>query len=66
MARSLPLLQPLTMSAATRRAVKGQDGLLTRTRAAAAAASGQEAPDLARVQRVRPRTLLAIAIAAGA
>ena len=65
-ARSLPLLQPLALSAATRRAVKGQDGLLARTRAAAAAASGQEAPDLVRVQRVRPRTLLAIAIAAGA
>jgi undecaprenyl-diphosphatase len=65
-ARSLPLLQPLALSAATRRAVKGQDGLLTRTRAAAAAASGQEAPDPVRVQRVRPRTLLAITIAAGA
>jgi len=65
-ARSLPLLQPLALSAATRRAVKGQDGLLTRTRAAAAAASGQEAPDLARVQRVRPRTLLTIAALAGA
>jgi uncharacterized membrane protein YbhN (UPF0104 family) len=64
--RSLPLLQPLALSAATRHAVKGHDGLLTRTRAAAAAASGQEAPDLVRVQRVRPRTLLAIAIAAGA
>jgi undecaprenyl-diphosphatase len=65
-ARSLPLLQPLALSAATRRAVARQDGLLTRTRAAAAAASGQPAPDLARVQRVRPRTLLAIAAAAGA
>jgi undecaprenyl-diphosphatase len=65
-ARSLPLLQPLALSAATRRAIAGQDGLLTRTRAAAAAASGQEAPDLARVQRVRPRTLLAIALATGA
>ena len=65
-ARSLPLLQPLALSAATRRAVKGQGGLLARTRAAAAAASGQEAPDLVRVQRVRPRTLIAIAIAAGA
>src|SRR6516225_3471751 len=65
-ARSLPLLQPLALSAATRRAVKGQNGLLARTRAAAAAASGQEAPDPVRVQRVRPRTLLAIAIAAGA
>jgi len=66
LARSLPLLQPLALSAATRRAVKGQDGLLTRTRTAAAAASGQEAPDLARVQRVRPRTLLTIAALAGA
>ena len=65
-ARSVPLLQPLALSAATRRAVAGQDGLLTRTRAAAAAASGQAAPDLARVQRVRPRTLLAIALATGA
>ena len=44
-ARSLPLLQPLALSAATRRAVKGQGGLLARTRAAAAAASGQEAPE---------------------
>jgi uncharacterized membrane protein YbhN (UPF0104 family) len=35
-------------------------------RAAAAAASDQEAPDPVRVQRVRPRTLLAIAILAGA
>jgi glycosyltransferase 2 family protein len=66
LARSLPLLQPLALSAATRQAVAGQDGLLTRTRAAAAAASGQEAPDLARVQRVRPRTLLTIAALAGA
>jgi undecaprenyl-diphosphatase len=65
-ARSLPLLQPLALSAATRRAVKGHDGLLTRSRAAAAAASGQEPPELARVQRVRPRTLLTIAALAGA
>jgi hypothetical protein len=41
----------------TRRAVAGHDGPLTRTRAAAAAASGQEPPELARVQRVRLRTL---------
>jgi uncharacterized membrane protein YbhN (UPF0104 family) len=65
-ARSLPLLQPLALSAATRRAVKGQGGLLARTRAAAAAASGQEPPELARVQRVRLRTLLAIAALTGA
>jgi glycosyltransferase 2 family protein len=65
-APSVPLLQPLALSAATRRAVARQDGLLTRTRAAAAAACGQPAPDLARVQRVRPKTLLAIAAATAA
>jgi len=65
-APAVPLLQPLALSAATRRAVAGHDGLLARTRSAAAAASGQDAQDLARVQRVRPRTLLAIAAAAGA
>src|SRR5690349_6249551 len=64
--RAVPLLQPLALSAATRRAVAGHDGLLARTRAVAAAASGQEPPELARVQRVRPRTLLAIAALTGA
>jgi glycosyltransferase 2 family protein len=65
-APAVPLLQPLALSAGTRRAVKQQDGLLTRTRAAAAAASGLAAPELVRVQRVRPRTLLAIAALVGA
>src|SRR5690348_11825852 len=63
---AVPLLQPLALSAATRRAVAGQDGLLTQTRQAAAAASGRKDTELARLQRVRPRTLLAIAAAAGA
>jgi undecaprenyl-diphosphatase len=66
LARAVPLLQPLALSAATRRAVARHDGLLTRTRAAAAVASGQEPPQLARLQRVRPRTLLAIAALSGA
>jgi glycosyltransferase 2 family protein len=65
-ASAVPLLQPLALSAATRRAVKAQDGLLKRTRSRAADASGEPAPELERVQRVRPRTLLAIAAAAGA
>ena len=65
-AAAVPLLQPLALSAGTRRAVGRQDGLLTKTRAAAAAASGREDQELARIQRVRPRTLLAIAAAAGA
>jgi uncharacterized membrane protein YbhN (UPF0104 family) len=66
-AAAVPLLQPLALSAGTRRAVKGQDGLLKDTRAAAIAASGDEGDqDLAQLQRVRPRTLLAIAALSGA
>jgi glycosyltransferase 2 family protein len=63
---AVPLLQPLALSAGTRRAVARHDGLLAQTRVAAAAASGREDQELARIQRVRPRTLLAIAAAAGA
>ncbi|MBV9094279.1 MAG: flippase-like domain-containing protein [Streptosporangiaceae bacterium] len=63
-APAVPLLQPLALSAGTRRAVK-QDGLLTRTRSAAAAASGLDSPELVRVQRVRPRHLLVIAALVG-
>jgi glycosyltransferase 2 family protein len=64
-APAVPLLQPLALSAGTRRAVKQQDGLLTRTRSAAAAASGVATPELVRVQRVRPRNLLTIAALVG-
>src|SRR6266566_4703556 len=65
-AAAVPLLQPLALSAGTRRAIGRHDGLLTQIRAAAAAAGGRGGQDLARIQRVRPRTLLAIAAAAGA
>ena len=65
-AAAVPLLQPLALSAGTRRAIARQKGLLTQTRQAAAAASGRTDTELARLQRVRPRTLLAIAAAAGA
>ncbi len=65
-AAAVPLLQPLALSAGTRRAIAQHDGLLAQTRVAAAAAGGREDQELARIQRVRPRTLLAIAAAAGA
>jgi glycosyltransferase 2 family protein len=66
-AAAVPLLQPLALSASARREIKGQDGLLKKTRTAAIAASGDGADtDLVRLQRVRPRTLLAIAALAGA
>jgi glycosyltransferase 2 family protein len=64
---AVPLLQPLALSADPRRAVAPHDGLLAKTPAAAAAASGREDQELARIQRIRrPSTLLAIAAAAGA
>jgi uncharacterized protein (TIRG00374 family) len=66
LAAAVPLLQPLALSAATRHAIARQDGLLADTRSAAAAASGLNAQPLARLQRVRPRTLLTIAALAGA
>ena len=55
-APALRLLQPLALSVATRRAVKGHEDLLGRTRAVVAETTGQPPDDLARVQRVRPRT----------
>ena len=65
-AAAVPLLQPLALSAGTRRAIARHDGLLTQTRAAAAATGGRPDQELARIQRVRPRTLPAIAAGAGA
>jgi len=65
-AAAVPLLQPLALSAATRQAIAGHEGLLARTRSAAAAAAGVPDQELASVQRVRPRTLVTIAAASGA
>ena len=66
LAAAVPLLQPLALSAGTRRAVAHHEGLLVKTRVAAATASGRTDQPLARIQRVRPRTLLTIAALAGA
>jgi len=66
LAPAVPLLQPLALSAATRHSIARHEGLLAATRSAAAEASGGGTPQLARLQRVRPRTLLTIAAAAGA
>ncbi len=66
LAPAVPLLQPLALSAATWQAIAREDGMLAQTRSAAAAASELSAQPLARLQRVRPRTLLTIAALAGA
>ena len=62
----VPLLQPLALSAATRHSIAQHQGLLAKTRSAAAAAGGSADQQLARIQRVRPRTLVTIAALAGA
>src|SRR6185369_11558405 len=55
-AAAAPLLQPLALSAATRHSIAQHEGLLKKTRSAAAAADGSADQQLARIQRVRPRT----------
>jgi glycosyltransferase 2 family protein len=64
-ASAVPLLQPLALSAGTRRAVSRGDKLLATTRAAASAAGGVP-EELASIRRVRARTFIMIALAAGA
>jgi undecaprenyl-diphosphatase len=66
LAAAVPLLQPLALSAATRRDLAARKGLLTETRSAAAARSGRTDEELASIQRVRPRTLITVAAAAAA
>jgi glycosyltransferase 2 family protein len=66
LAAAVPLLQPLALSAGTRRELRAQKGLLTQTRSAAAARSGRGDEELAKIERVKPRTLLAVAAATGA
>jgi glycosyltransferase 2 family protein len=65
-AGAVPLLQPLALSASTRREVARRDDLLKRTRLAAAAATGSPPDELTPIRRIRARTVLMIALAAGA
>jgi len=65
-AAAAPLLQPLALSAATRHSIAQHEGLLKKTRSAAAAADGSADQQLARIRRVRPRTLVTIVALSGA
>ncbi len=64
LAASLPFLQPLGLSAATRKQVSKP--LLPELRAHIAEVTGQEPVPLERLVRVRPRTLMTIAALVGA
>ncbi len=61
-AASLPRLQPKSLSGATRAAAKHSGDLLPRIRTAVSARCGVPEPRLADLDRVRPRTLLVVAM----
>ena len=64
LATALPYLQPLALSASTRRQVS--KALLTELRTGVAEVTGEEAPPLERLVRVRPRTLMTVVVLTGA
>jgi uncharacterized membrane protein YbhN (UPF0104 family) len=64
LASTMPYLQPLGLSAATRR--RTSKSLLRELRSGVAATTGQEEAPLERLVRVRPRTLLMITALVGA
>ena len=64
LAAAAPFLQPLALTAATRR--RASKSLLKELRDGVASASGREPEPLERLVRVRPRTLLMIATLTGA
>jgi glycosyltransferase 2 family protein len=66
LAAAAPLLQPMALSAGTRGELGARKGLLTQTRSTVAAHSGRNADELAKIQRVKPKTLLAVAAASAA
>ena len=61
-ARATPRIQALALSGATQTAMKHHKGLLDEVREQVAAQTGVEAPPLAKLQRIRPRTLVMTAL----
>lgn len=57
-AGAIPLLQPLALSAATRRALRERDSALDDLRAVAADRTGTESPEVERLVRVHPLTIV--------
>ena len=57
---TLPYLQPLALPGATRRALRDDRDVLTRLRARVREVTGAHEAPLARLERIRPRTLVSI------
>jgi undecaprenyl-diphosphatase len=63
---AVPYLQPLALPGTTRRALRGDSGLLKALRDRIEDMTGSAAPPLARLERFRPRTIVSVvALAAG-
>jgi uncharacterized protein (TIRG00374 family) len=65
-AGALPYLQPLALPGSTRRALKGERSLLGALRGRVQAVTGTSGEQLARLERVRPRTVLSVVAMAAA
>ena len=61
-ARATPRIQPLALSGATQSAMKHNKGLLDEVREQVVSQTGVEAPPLAKLQRIKPRTLVMTAL----
>lgn len=59
-ATAYPLLQPLALPRSTRSALRDTRGLLDALRERVASTCNIEAPELARIERVRPRTIVTV------
>lgn len=59
-ATAYPLLQPLALPRSTRSALRNSRGLLDALRERVASSCNIEAPELARIERVRPRTVVTV------
>jgi glycosyltransferase 2 family protein len=59
---ALPLLQPAVLSSTTRRALRGHKGLLDEVRTQAAHGAGVEEPKLEPLTRIRPDTIVVVAV----
>lgn len=58
---TVPVLQPIALSRQTREALRQDSALLEAVREQVQAQTNQPAPELAKVERVRPRTIITIA-----
>jgi len=60
LAATIPVLQPIALTRQTREAIRHDPGLIEAVREEIGGQTHQQPPELARVERVRPRTIISI------